>query len=149
MKIGIISDTHGSFKEEWKEYLTECDCIIHAGDFVKKECYEAFEGLGIPLYAVRGNCDYTSWASFLSKSIKFPLNGKVFYVVHDSTELPFDLTDIDFIIYGHSHHYEYNEKFGKVYLNPGSAKDGRGTPKSMVQLELNDNSYEINRIILE
>ena len=33
MKIGIISDTHGIFREEWHRHLDGCDYLIHAGDF--------------------------------------------------------------------------------------------------------------------
>ena len=33
MKIGIISDTHGIFREEWHRHLDSCDYLIHAGDF--------------------------------------------------------------------------------------------------------------------
>lgn len=42
MKIGIISDTHGIFREEWHRYLDSCDYLIHAGDFCTQKNYDCF-----------------------------------------------------------------------------------------------------------
>ncbi|MCF0174646.1 MAG: metallophosphoesterase family protein [Bacteroidales bacterium] len=33
MNIGIISDTHGSFEQEFKDFFKDVDVIWHAGDF--------------------------------------------------------------------------------------------------------------------
>ena len=57
MFIGVISDTHGIFGDEFKEFLAPVDEIWHAGDFggglefVHK--ISAFK----PLVGVYGNCD--------------------------------------------------------------------------------------------
>ena len=57
MYIGLISDTHGVFSPEFKEFLQPVDQIWHAGDFgggmeLAKEIAE-FK----PLIGVAGNCD--------------------------------------------------------------------------------------------
>ena len=121
MRIGIISDTHGIFREQWKDILLTCDSIFHLGDVNTQKCYERFEKLGKPFYAVRGNCDYGEFAKYLPVVMKTPFKGKLFCLAHKKEDLPFDLTDCDFIICGHTHCYQNDELFGKVYLNPGSA----------------------------
>ncbi len=50
MKIALISDTHGIFREEWVPHITACDYLIHAGDINTKTCYEKFKSLGVPAY---------------------------------------------------------------------------------------------------
>lgn len=148
MKIGLISDTHGIFREDWLLHLTSCDFLIHAGDINTKNCYERFNNLGIPIYMVRGNCDQGEWAELLPEFIQIPFQGKLFYVVHNKSNLPFDLTDADFIIYGHTHCYEYADRYGKIFINPGSAGQPRYDARSMAILELTEDSHTIKRIYL-
>lgn len=57
MYIGVISDNHGVFSQEFKDFLAPVDQIWHAGDFgggleTAKEI-AAFK----PLIGVSGNCD--------------------------------------------------------------------------------------------
>ena len=57
MYIGLISDTHGVFSQEFKDFLEPVDQIWHAGDFggglkLAKEIAD-FK----PLVGVVGNCD--------------------------------------------------------------------------------------------
>lgn len=57
MYIGLISDTHGIFDPQFREFLAPVDQIWHAGDFgggldLAKEIAE-FK----PLVGVAGNCD--------------------------------------------------------------------------------------------
>ena len=57
MYIGLISDTHGVFSKEFRDFLEPVDQIWHAGDFgggmeLAKEI-AAFK----PLLGVAGNCD--------------------------------------------------------------------------------------------
>lgn len=148
MKIGILSDTHGIFREDWLPHLTDCDYLIHTGDIDTKTCYETFKSLGVPLYLVRGNCDRGDWAKFIPEFLQVPIGGKLFYIIHNKSDLPFDLTDADFVIFGHTHCYTHYERFGKVFLNPGSAGQPRGDARSMAILELDGDAYEVRRIFL-
>lgn len=136
MKIGLISDTHGVFREEWIPHLKDCDCLIHAGDMNTKACYDTIQDLGIPMYVVRGNSDMGYWADFLPEFLSVPIGGKIFYVVHDRYNLPYDLSEADFIIFGHTHCYETFARGGKVYINPGSAGQPRWDARSLAILEL-------------
>lgn len=148
MKVGILSDTHGVFREEWTARLLECDYLIHAGDISTKACYEKFGKLGIPVYMVRGNCDVGSWARYLPEFLSVKIGGKIFFIVHNRADLPFDLTEADVVVFGHTHLFEHTERFGKIFLNPGSAGQPRGDLRSMAVLELRGDSCDIRRILL-
>ena len=61
MKIGIISDTHGIFREEWHRHLDGCDYLIHAGDFCTQKNYDCFRNFGKrPLRCIGGIAYVTS-----------------------------------------------------------------------------------------
>lgn len=57
MYVGLISDTHGVFSDEFREFLSPVDVIWHAGDFGGGLSFadeiKAFK----PLVGVAGNCD--------------------------------------------------------------------------------------------
>lgn len=57
MFVGLISDTHGVFSDEFKKFLDPVDVIWHAGDFGGDiefvDSIAAFK----PLVGVYGNCD--------------------------------------------------------------------------------------------
>ena len=55
-KIGIVSDTHGVLRRGMLRVLSECDRIIHAGDFDTEETAKTLDRMA-PMYMVRGNCD--------------------------------------------------------------------------------------------
>ena len=57
MYIGLISDTHGVFSEEFRRFFEPVDCIWHAGDFGGgMELAEQMARFK-PLVGVAGNCD--------------------------------------------------------------------------------------------
>ena len=57
MFIGLISDTHGVFSQEFKDFLAPVDQIWHAGDFGGgMELAEEIAKFK-PLVGVAGNCD--------------------------------------------------------------------------------------------
>lgn len=147
MKIGIMSDTHGVLRDSFKMYAKECDYLIHAGDVTTERCYNQLKELGVPMYMVRGNCDQGSWAKYLPQTLSFRIGGRMFYLLHNVSQLPFQLPETDFVIYGHTHHYTTYERHGITYLNPGSAGQSRGEQLSMVILTLEDNGeYSIRHI---
>ena len=114
MKIALVSDTHGVCRKELFDHIKNCDYLIHTGDFDNERTYNRFLNCGIPMYAVRGNCDHGEWASYLHEFVSVPINGKLFYLVHNKADLPFDLTDADFIIFGHTHVFTHYDRYGKV-----------------------------------
>ena len=57
MFVGLISDTHGVFSDEFKDFFEPVDVIWHAGDFGGGiEFADSIAGFK-PLVGVYGNCD--------------------------------------------------------------------------------------------
>jgi len=44
--------------------------------------------------------------------------------------------------------YSHYDRYGKVFINPGSAGADRGDGKGFAILELTDNGYDVERILL-
>lgn len=55
--IGLISDTHGVFSDEFREFFSPVDEIWHAGDFGGGLELAALIAAFKPLVGVAGNCD--------------------------------------------------------------------------------------------
>ena len=58
-RIGLISDTHGTFDDALKLFLKDVDEIWHAGDIGSAECAQEIAAFK-PLRAVYGNIDNSS-----------------------------------------------------------------------------------------
>lgn len=116
--ISILSDTHGLLREEVKQQLKNSEIIIHAGDINTQAIVNEMKSFA-PLYIVRGNND-KEWASELPSSLLITIEEVRIYVVHNKKDIPKDLSDVDLIIYGHSHKYDDKEVNGVRMFNPGS-----------------------------
>lgn len=147
-KVGIISDTHGLLREEVLAQLRDCDVILHGGDINKPEIIEALKEIA-PLYVVRGNNDKGEWAEAIPVSLTLTLQDKTFYMVHQKKDIPKALDGIDFVIYGHSHKYHYEEEAGVTYINPGSCGKRRfGLPINMAVMTMDEKGIQIEKIDL-
>lgn len=56
VKVGVISDTHGTFDEPLREFLRDVDEVWHAGDIGSIELADTIAAFK-PLRAVHGNID--------------------------------------------------------------------------------------------
>lgn len=117
-KLAILSDTHGVLREQVLAELDAADVILHAGDLNTPAIMSALSTYN-ETYIVRGNND-KEWAEKLPQSLRVTLEGVRFFLVHSKKDVPKDLTDIDVIIYGHSHKYAAEVVDGVLWLNPGS-----------------------------
>lgn len=117
-KIGILSDTHGMLRPEVLEKLDGCDLILHGGDINRKEILNRLEEIA-PVYAVRGNND-KEWADYLPETISLEVEGCRIFMVHNKKQVPKELSDIDVVVFGHSHKYSEQSIDNRVWLNPGS-----------------------------
>ena len=79
--VGVISDTHGHLYPEVKAALQGVDFIIHAGDIGSPQVLAELR-LIAPVTAVRGNCDYDSWALALPARAELTLAGARLIVGH-------------------------------------------------------------------
>ena len=132
MYIGLISDTHGVFSPEFKEFLEPVDELWHAGDFgAGREFTEQIASFK-PLVGVYGNCD--------GQDIRYDYPSHQFFVREGMSVLMthiggypgrYDLRARALIesyrpqifVCGHSHilKVQYDEYYNMLTINPGAA----------------------------
>ncbi len=117
-RVIVLSDTHGLLRPEVLEYLSRADVIIHGGDINTQAIVDKLREYG-PLYIVRGNND-KEWAEGLPHSLTFAVEGVRFFLIHNKKDIPADLSDVDVVVYGHSHKYACGGRDGLLWVNPGS-----------------------------
>ena len=143
-KILIISDTHGLLRDEVKIELAASDLIIHAGDIDTPSVLQSLKEYG-ELYIVRGNND-KFWAEDLPEILTLSIEGVRFLIVHNKKDVPTDLSDIDVVIYGHSHKFDAKVIDGVLWLNPGSCGKSRfGLELSMCRMYVDQGTYHYEK----
>lgn len=148
-RIGILSDTHGLLRPEAVEILKECDYLVHGGDFDTEEVFSSLQELGT-LFAVRGNNDTGMWTKELDTVVRAEICGIRFAVVHDRKEFSADLTDIDVVVFGHSHKYYCEEEDGVLWINPGSCGKRRfRLPLTLAVMEIGERGFRVKEHVLE
>lgn len=139
-RIAIMSDTHGLLRPEIEYQLNSCELIMHAGDVGKPAILESLREIA-PVYAVRGNVD-RDWSMELPEELEIDLYGFGIYMIHNKSQMTTDLSDVDFVIYGHSHKYEEKVIDSVTYLNPGSCGPRRfRLPITMMILTLDPEEH--------
>ena len=150
MKIGIISDTHGLLRPEVIEHLEGSSLILHAGDINRQEILDKLEQIA-PVRVVRGNND-KEWAEDIPYLQGVMCGGFHILMCHKKKDVSVDLSDVDLVVYGHSHKYADQMEKGVRWLNPGSCGPRRFNQEiTMAVMELKENekgvcTYEIQRI---
>lgn len=147
MKIAVLSDTHGLLRPEVTERIAGCDAIIHGGDINRQEVIDRLEQIA-PVYVVRGNND-KEWAEHIPASLTFQLGECRFFTVHNRKDIPKDLTDVDVIIFGHSHKYQEQRTDGRLLLNPGSCGKRRFDQEiTFAMLTLDSREISVEKITI-
>ena len=147
MKIGVISDTHGSINPAAFDFFNDVDLIFHAGDIGNSDIITELEAFA-PVTAVLGNTDGFSFAErYTEREIIF-INGKKIYLTHavinGNRQIPSVIRDIennapDIVIFGHTHRQHAYERSGIFFFNPGSAGPVReGTRPGVGVLTIED-----------
>ena len=133
MFIGLISDTHGVFDPQFRDFLEPVDQIWHAGDFgggmELAEEIAAFK----PLVGVAGNCDNHSLRFIHPLHRFFECGGMKVLMIHvggypgrydpGAREL-IDRYRPDIFVCGHSHILKVvrdMKRGGMLVVNPGAA----------------------------
>lgn len=147
MKIAILSDTHGLLRPRVLEFLKTADVILHGGDINRQSIVDELRQYA-PLYVVRGNND-KEWAEGLPHHLTMTLGGLRFFMVHNKKELPADLTDVDVVVFGHSHKYLQEEKDGVLWLNPGSCGPRRFHQEiTLMMADVEDGKITVEKITI-
>jgi len=144
MRLGIISDTHGTLRPEVFEAFAEVDHILHGGDVGKWQLMIELGALA-PVTAVYGNTDGPEIRKRLPQVAMVQLDGFDFVVTHGDqygSPTPAILHDAfpaaEIIVYGHTHKplLELVDRTVTV-VNPGSAGPRRfDLPVSVAIMEL-------------
>ena len=146
MKVLVISDSHGHKSNIYDAIEIESpDVILHLGDNIK-DCYDIEASHPeIMLRMVKGNCDqgYTGL-----EMDRFTLEGKKIFMTHGhlfnvkiGKKMLLDsaaASDIDILLFGHTHIPYYSIKDELIAINPGSI----GSGKSYAVLEIKDGVVE-------
>ena len=125
LKIGIISDTHGSLNPAIKRLFQGVDRILHGGDVGMPRVISALEEIA-PVTAVMGNTD--AGMDFKETEL-IHLAGKKFLLHHivevaapaESLQRRIQAEESDVVVFGHTHR-RFCESVGTtLFLNPGYA----------------------------
>jgi len=153
MKIGIISDTHGTLPSEIFDIFKNVDQIFHAGDIGSQDVIQGLEIIA-PVHAVYGNVDTWPLVVNYRDRLVTELNGLRICLIHDiikpkyfSFQLFKKNIEVDLVISGHTHVSSHEVFRGITYINPGSAVKSRGRKYGTVAiLDLSDEKLNPNII---
>jgi uncharacterized protein len=147
VKIGLVSDTHGSAKTFQKVLsgpFRDVELVLHAGDILYHgarnplaEGYDttaladAINGVKVPVLIARGNCDSDVDQLVLDMPIMSPyvflyVEGKRIMVVHGDGKKDGDLEklmekfDLSLLVHGHSHIARIKKAGRGLIVNPGT-----------------------------
>lgn len=139
MKLGAVSDTHGSLPDSAASALVGVDRIVHAGDIGGQRILDDLE-LIAPVTAVRGNMDTGELEWRLLDTAVLRLDDARVLVTHKassviSSGIP---EGVSVVVSGHTH-IPAVERIGDVlFVNPGSAggknRNGRGATAAIIDL---------------
>ena len=151
MKIGVLSDTHGSYIQTKKalEALGDCDYLLHLGDVLyhgpRNPVYATYEPaklaeflVGRDITFIKGNCDadvdnMVTQQDLSNKEALLHWGDVVIYAVHGYEETLEERLDrakslgANTVLFGHSHLKSIDQIDGLTVINPGSTtlpKDG-------------------------
>ena len=132
MFIGLISDTHGVFSQQFKDFLEPVDQIWHAGDFGGGMDLAEEIAKFKPLIGVAGNCDNHQLRFIHPLHRFFECEGVKILMTHvggypgrydvRAREL-IDRYRPDIVVCGHSHILKVvrDTKRDMLVINPGAA----------------------------
>ncbi len=141
MRVALIADTHmprgaRRLPEECVRVIAASDLVIHAGDFMRTEAYEAIAAIGPPLVGVYGNVDEPALKRRLPERIEINLDGPSLGVIHDAgpakgrlARMRRTFPEAAAVVFGHSHiplHERGDDGF--QIFNPGSPTERRRSP---------------------
>ena len=166
MKIGIISDTHGS-EQRWalvyEKFFKDTDLILHAGDVLyhgprnpvlddynPPKLAERLNACPVPILIAKGNCDSEVDASVLELPVESPYvyvmaDGLRIAVTHGHTVESDGEKDAmakhikaDLFISGHIHTNVLEKRGATWFLNPGSPSLSKREDKKSTVAVLKD-----------
>lgn len=146
MKIAVISDTHlthptETFRHHMKTLFGDAGIMLHAGDMTSSSVFDYLSNWD--LRAVRGNMDDHDLRAALPEQRIETIAGRRIGVMHGwgspsgLEDRVFDsFSDVDVIVFGHSHTPLKMTKRGVILFNPGSYRGGYAGKGSVGVIEI-------------
>ena len=151
--IGLISDTHGQFRDEIRDALRGVSLILHAGDVGGSRILRELRDLA-PVQAVYGNVDDRHDPA-LSGRIELVVHGVRIHVSHGhelgspTPEGMLQAYPADVVVFGHTHRAVIERVSGRLAVNPGAAGPRRfNLQPSVARLTVAENGPEAEIIWL-
>ncbi|MFI3292266.1 MAG: metallophosphoesterase family protein [Rikenellaceae bacterium] len=151
-KIGIISDTHGTFDDTLRHFLRDVDEIWHAGDIGTLALADEIAAYK-PLRAVWGNIDGADLRRAYRSVELFECEGAMVLMTHiggypnryrpESKELIMTYRP-DIFIAGHSHILKviYDQTYNHLHINPGGGGNyGIHKVRTAVRFQIEDGKF--------
>ena len=141
LTIGVIADTHilprGARRID-PEILRlferfDVDVLLHAGDVATARVLDTLNEVA-PVIAVHGNADERDLLTRLPLEHHFSVGEHQFVLLHGHgartarTAARRFASEVDCVVYGHSHIPKIELEAGTILFNPGSATDRRWQP---------------------
>ena len=134
--IGLISDTHGQFRDEIRDVLRGVSLILHAGDVGGSRILRELRDIA-PVQAVYGNVDDRNDPSLASR-VELTVHGVRIHVSHGhelgspTPEGMLQAYPADVVVFGHTHRAVIERLDGRLAVNPGAAGPRRFNLKPSV-----------------
>ena len=169
MKIGVMSDTHGSltYFEKALDVLSDCDVLIHGGDILyhgpRNDIPEGYNPKGLiskinsldNIIIARGNCDADVDQMVINHPIQSPYVMSQFgetriVTTHGYTDSKEDTINkaksmgADILILGHTHVKELYLDENLVVLNHGSTSIPKDGTHSVAIIDIIQSEDEID-----
>lgn len=155
MRIGLISDTHGTLHNGVFDHFDGVAHILHAGDIGDPDILTALSAVA-PVSAVWGNTDGIEIRLHVKETAALEIGGRTIMVVHGhrlGSPTPAGLDQAhpgpDIIVFGHTHRPAFERIGARLFINPGSAGQPRfGLKPSVGVLTLEDGREDFELIAL-
>ncbi len=123
--IGLVSDTHGQFRDDVTSALSGVSLILHSGDVGGARVLRALRDIA-PVRAVFGNVDDPADPQ-LETRVELTVGGLTVHVSHGhelGTPTPEKMLrayPADILVFGHTHRALVERSDHRLVVNPGAA----------------------------
>jgi putative phosphoesterase len=123
--IGLVSDTHGQFRDAVVQALSGVSIILHAGDVGGEHVLRLLRNIA-PVQAVFGNVDDPADVNLQSR-VQLKVGGLTVHVSHGhelgspTPERMLRAYPADVLVFGHTHRALVERLENRLVVNPGAA----------------------------
>ena len=123
--IGLVSDTHGQFREDVRTALAGVSLILHGGDVGHNRILRQLQEIA-PVHAVFGNVDDPANPS-LQQRVELTVCQLTIHVSHGhelgspTAASMLRAYPADIVVFGHTHRAVIERAGNRIAVNPGAA----------------------------